>query len=194
MLEPLAAVMQARAGRGWIAATTSTERNSPLVDMLVFPFFTHTVTVPALRHRIEDLEELVPMLLNELTRGEVRMDGEAMRQLSELSWPGNVAQLRRVLAETVTRQRTGVIGVDKLPAECRSLTRRRLTRLEALERDPIVRSLSENDGSKADAADALGMSRATIYRKIKDFVSPETVGGRRDALPLPTARRPARPT
>jgi transcriptional regulator of acetoin/glycerol metabolism len=169
VLEPLAAAMQMRAGRGWIAATTSTERNSPLVDMLVLPFFTHTVTVPALRHRIEDLEELVPMLLNELTRGEVRMDGEAMRQLSKLPWPGNVAQLRGVLAETVTRQRAGAIGIDKLPAECRSLTRRKLTRLEAMERDAIVRSLSENDGSKADAAEALGMSRATIYRKIKDF-------------------------
>jgi transcriptional regulator of acetoin/glycerol metabolism len=169
MLEPLAAVMQTRAGRGWIAATTSTERNSPLVDMLVLPFFTHTVTVPALRHRIEDLEDLVPMLLNELTRGEVRMDGEAMRQLGKLPWPGNVAQLRSVLAETVGRQRSGVIGIDKLPAECSSLARRKLTRLEALERDAIVRSLSENDGSKADAAEALGMSRATIYRKIKDF-------------------------
>ncbi|HVQ49053.1 MAG TPA: helix-turn-helix domain-containing protein, partial [Mycobacterium sp.] len=168
-LEPLAAVLQTRVGRGWIAATTSTERNSPLVDMLVLPFFTHTVTVPALRHRIEDLEELVPALLNELTRGEVRMDGEAMRQLSKLPWPGNVAQLRNVLAETVSRQRSGVIGVDKLPAECRSITRRKLTRLEAMERDAIVRSLSENDGNKADAADALGMSRATIYRKIKDF-------------------------
>ena len=33
----------------------------------------------------------------------------------------------------------------------------------------VVRSLSENDGSKAEAAEALGMSRATIYRKIKDF-------------------------
>jgi transcriptional regulator of acetoin/glycerol metabolism len=168
-LEPLAAVMQTRAGRGWIAATTGTERNSPLVDMLVLPFFTHTVTVPALRHRIEDLEELVPMLLNELTRGEARMDGEAMRQLCKLPWPGNVVQLRSVLAETVTRQRSGVIGIDKLPAECRSLTRRKLTRLEAMERDAIVRSLSENDGSKADAAEALGLSRATIYRKIKDF-------------------------
>ena len=168
-LEPLASVMQSRAGRGWIAATTGTDRHSPLVDMLVLPFFTHTVTVPALRHRIEDLAELVPMLLCELTRGTVRMDGEAMRQLSKLPWPGNVAQLRCVLAETVTRQRSGVIGIDKLPAECRSLTRRKLTRLEALERDAIVRSLSENDGSKAEAAEALGMSRATIYRKIKDF-------------------------
>jgi transcriptional regulator of acetoin/glycerol metabolism len=169
VLEPLAAVMQTRAGRGWIAATTSTERKSPLVDMLVLPFFTHTVTVPALRHRIEDLEELVPMLLNELTRGEARMDGEAMRQLGKLPWPGNIAQVRSVLAETVTRQRSGVIGIDKLPDECRSLTRRRLTRLEAMERDAIVRSLSENDGKKAEAAEALGMSRATIYRKIRDF-------------------------
>jgi transcriptional regulator of acetoin/glycerol metabolism len=168
-LEPLASILQTRAGRGWIAATTSTERSSPLVDMLVLPFFTHTVTVPALRHRIEDLEELVPMLLHELTRGDVRMDSEAMRQLNKLPWPGNIAQLRNVLAETVTRQRSGVIGVDKLPAECRSVTRRKLTRLEAMERDAIVRGLSENDGSKVDAAEALGMSRATIYRKIKDF-------------------------
>jgi len=37
--------------------------------MLLLPFFTHTVTVPALRHRIEDLEALVPFLLREITRG-----------------------------------------------------------------------------------------------------------------------------
>ena len=49
------------------------------------------------------------------------------------------------------------------------MSRRKLTRLEAIERDAIVRSLSENDRNKAEAAKALGMSRATIYRKIKDF-------------------------
>lgn len=169
VLEPLAAVMQARAGRGWIAATTSSERNSPLVDALVLPFFTHTVTIPALRHRIEDLEQLVPMLLADLTPGQARLDSAAMRQLSRLPWPGNVAQLRNVLAQTVSRQRSGVIGIDQLPNECRSVSRRKLTRLEAIERDAIVRSLSENDRNKAEAAKALGMSRATIYRKIKDF-------------------------
>jgi sigma-54 dependent transcriptional regulator, acetoin dehydrogenase operon transcriptional activator AcoR len=169
-LEPLAAVLQARAGRGWVAATVGAATRSPLVDMLVLPFFTHTVTVPALRHRIEDLEELVPFLLRDLTRGaDVRLDRDAMRQLAKLPWPGNVRQLRKVLAETVARQRSGLIGVDKLPAECRSLARRKLTQIEALERDAIVRSLQENGGSKAAAADALGMSRATIYRKIKEF-------------------------
>ena len=169
-LEPLAAVLQTRAGRGWVAATVGVATRSPLVDMLVLPFFTHTVTVPALRHRIEDLEELVPFLLRDLTRGaDVRLDRDAMRQLAKLPWPGNVRQLRKVLAETVARQRSGLIGVDKLPAECRSLARRKLTQIEALERDAIVRCLQENRGSKGAAADALGMSRATIYRKIKEF-------------------------
>jgi transcriptional regulator of acetoin/glycerol metabolism len=169
-VEHLAAILQTRAGHGWIAVTTDVEVRSTLVDMLVVPHFTHTAVVPPLRHRLDDIEELVPMLLRELTRGaDVRLAPEAMRQLAKLAWPGNVAQLRRVLAETVAVQRSGVIGVDKLPAECRSLARHRLTALEALERDAIVRSLLENGGDKAAAAQALGMSRATIYRKINQF-------------------------
>lgn len=169
-LESLGVVLQTRAGHGWIAATISSGTRPPLVDMLVLPFFLHTVTVPALRHRTEDLEDLVPQLLRELTRGaNVSLASEAMRQLAKLPWPGNVAQLRKVLAATLAVQRFGVIGVDKLPAECRSLARRKLTHLESLERDAIVRSLLDNNGSKADAAQSLGMSRATIYRKIKEF-------------------------
>jgi transcriptional regulator of acetoin/glycerol metabolism len=139
-------------------------------ETVQLPFFTHTVTVPPLRHRIEDIEELVPFLLREVSSAaDVRLAPDAIRQLSKLPWPGNVAQLRRVLIETVARQRSGVIGADKLPPECRSVTRRKLTQMEALERDAIVRSLEENGGSKLDAAVALGMSRATIYRKMKDY-------------------------
>lgn len=170
VLETLAGVLQSCAGRGWIAATMNSANHSPLVEMLLLPFFTHTVTVPALRHRIEDLEALVPFLLREITRGaDVQLAAEAMRQLGKLPWPGNVAQLRQVLVETVAQQRSGVIQAEKLPPECRSLARRKLTQIEALERDAIVRSLQENGGNKTDAANALGMSRATIYRKVKDF-------------------------
>lgn len=169
-VEHLAAILQARAGHGWVAVTRDVGKPSPLVHMLVVPLFTHTAVVPPLRHRIDDLEELVPLLLRELTRGAaVRLAPEAMHQLAKLAWPGNVAQLRRVLAETVALQRSGVIGMDRLPAECRSLARHRLTALEALERDAIVRSLLEANGDKAAAARALGMSRATIYRKINQF-------------------------
>ncbi|OBI96196.1 siderophore-interacting protein [Mycobacterium alsense] len=162
-------VLQSRAGRGWIAATMGSSTPSPTVALLL-PLFTHTVAVPALRHRIEDIEVLVPLLLRELTSGaDVRLAADAMRQLGKLPWPGNVAQLRRVIAETVARQRSGVIGADKLPPECRSLAKRKLTQLEALERDAIVHSLEDNDNNKLRAAIALGMSRATIYRKMRDY-------------------------
>lgn len=45
----------------------------------------------------------------------------------------------------------------------------KLTQMEALERDAIVRSLQDNGGNKQEAARALGMSRATIPRKIHDY-------------------------
>jgi transcriptional regulator of acetoin/glycerol metabolism len=170
VLEAIVAVLQSCAGRGWIAATMNSTNHVSLVEGLLLPFFTHTVTVPALRHRIEDLEALVPFLLRDITRGaDVQLAPEAMRQLGKLPWPGNVAQLRHVLVETVAQQRSGVIQPEKLPPECRSLSRRKLSQIESLERDAIVRSLQENGGNKADAAQALGMSRATIYRKVKDF-------------------------
>ena len=81
----------------------------------------------------------------------------------------DVSQLRRVLTKTVARQQSGIVSADKLPPACRSVTRRKLTQLEALERDAIVRRLQDNGGNKRDAARALGMSRATIYRKINDY-------------------------
>lgn len=168
-LAALVSVLQSRAGRGWIGVTMSSSTPSPMIERLL-PFFTHTVTVPALRYRIEDIEVLVPFLLRELTSGaDVRLAADAMRQLSKLPWPGNVAQLRRVIAETVARQRSGVIGADKLPPECRSLAKRKLTQIEALERDAIVRSLQDTANNKLQAAIALGMSRATIYRKMRDY-------------------------
>jgi sigma-54 dependent transcriptional regulator, acetoin dehydrogenase operon transcriptional activator AcoR len=168
-IEAITSMLSARAGRGWIAATKSSAAPSAPIEQLL-PLFTHTVTVPALRHRIDDIEELVPLLLDEITRGaDVGLAPDAMRQLSRLPWPGNVSQLRRVLTETVARQRSGIISADKLPPECRSVSRRKLTQMEALERDAIVASLRDNGGNKQEAARALGMSRATIYRKINDY-------------------------
>ena len=55
-----------------------------------------------------------------------------------------------------------------------ALSRRVLSPLESLERDAIVRSLDTAHGNKQQAARALGISRATIYRKIREYgiVSP----------------------
>ncbi|MBD0860831.1 Fis family transcriptional regulator [Gordonia sp. zg691] len=170
MLLDLADVLQGREHAGWLGITLNAEDSAPGLAATLLPFFSHTIEVPPLRHRIEDLQVLVPTLLRQLTRGrELSVAPDAMRQLSKYTWPGNVAELRQALRDVVTHHRSGTITVQHLPPTYRAQNRHTLTRIEALERDAIVRSLEENAHNKVAAANALGISRATIYRKIKEF-------------------------
>ncbi|GEL18013.1 Fis family transcriptional regulator [Pseudonocardia asaccharolytica DSM 44247 = NBRC 16224] len=157
--------------RPWVVATVdrSRARMSPALTELLASF-PRTVDVPPLRHHIEDVTELVPHLIARLTRGaELTCSPDAMRVLMRNHWPGNVEQLYQVLRKIVARRRTGQVSPADLPAECRATTRRVLTPLEAIECDAIVEALIETDGNKAEAARHLGMSRATIYRKIRGY-------------------------
>ena len=169
VMQSLSELLSENTDRGWVAVTLRNDP-SPDVESLILPHFARTVTVPALRHRIEDLHELVPLILRQLTHGDdLSLTSAAMRQLSSFGWPGNVAQLRDVLQEVVRRQRRGVVDVADLPAICRTHGTHTLTALESMERDAIVRSLTENGFDKQKAAHSLGISRATIYRRIKQF-------------------------
>ena len=157
--------------RPWLAATiaagglSDTELGDELLEC-----FPRTVEVPPLRHHVEDVAELVPHLIARLTRGpELTCSPEAMRVLMRNRWPGNVEQLYHVLRKTVSRRRAGVLSPADLPPETRAITRRVLTPLEAIECDAIVEALLDNGGNKAEAARHLGMSRATIYRKIRGY-------------------------
>ena len=170
MLFDVAEVLQGREHAGWLGITVSTSDATPTLGATLLPFFSHTIEVPPLRHRIEDLQVLVPTILRQLTRGrELDVAPDAMRQLSKYTWPGNVAELRQALRDVVTHHRSGTIAAQHLPPTYRAQSRHTLTRIEALERDAIVRSLEENGQNKVAAANALGISRATIYRKIKEF-------------------------
>ena len=132
--------------------------------------FPGTVQVPPLRHHNEDLRELVPFFLGKLSQqGRVTCSAAAMQLLLRHTWPGNAAQLWQVLKQVVQRRRAGAIGPADLPPECWTVSRRVLSPLESIERDAIVQSLLDNGGNKIRAARALGMSRATIYRRIHEY-------------------------
>jgi transcriptional regulator of acetoin/glycerol metabolism len=133
-------------------------------------FFPGTVELPPLRHHIEDLHELVPFFLARLSQqGHLTCAPESMQLLLRHSWPGNSEQVWQVLKQVVQRRRAGAIMPKDLPPECWTVSRRLLSPLESIERDAIVKSLQDHDGNKARAAEALGMSRATIYRKIHEY-------------------------
>ncbi len=142
--------------------------NADLTKLL--RFFPATVELPPLRHHIDDLQELVPFFLARLSQhGRVVCSPEAMQLLLRSSWPGNTTQLWQVLKRVVQRRRAGSIQPTDLPPECWTVSRRLLSPLESMERDAIVQSLLDCDGNKVKAAESLGMSRATIYRKIHEY-------------------------
>jgi sigma-54 dependent transcriptional regulator, acetoin dehydrogenase operon transcriptional activator AcoR len=129
-----------------------------------------TVEVPPLRHHTEDLNELVPFFLDKLSQqGRLSCSPAAMQLLLRHTWPGNAAQLWQVLKQVVQRRRAGAITPQDLPPQCWTVTRRVLSPLESIERDAIVQGLLDNAGNKVKAARALGMSRATIYRRIHEY-------------------------
>ncbi|MCW2540644.1 MAG: Fis family transcriptional regulator [Frankiales bacterium] len=141
--------------------------SAPTSLRTVFP---RTIDVPPLRHHIDDLGELVRFLLERMPGGErLTCSPQVLAQLARLNWPGNISQLRGVLQHVVQHRRSGVVQVEDLPPECRSTSRRVLTPIEALERDAIVDALRDGGESPTTAAKRLGMSRATMYRKLRQY-------------------------
>src|SRR6266536_768960 len=147
----------------WVVATSATHDLHPAL----LERFTLQVGVPPLRFRIDDLHELVPFLLDQLAPGsDSRCSPEALQVLLHNRWPGNVEQLQRALGVALGRCRGGRIESADLPAECHTVTRQVLTRMQWIERDAIDDALVEARGNRTQAAAKLGMSRATIYRRI----------------------------
>jgi transcriptional regulator of acetoin/glycerol metabolism len=178
----------------WVAITLGTANSGPAnsgqasgakeLDQ-VLRHFPSTVEVPPLRLHLEDLEQLVSFFLAQLGPGSrLACSPETMRLLMRSPWPGNVEQLHQSLHQVVQHRRSGLIQPYDLPPEAKTVSRRRLSPLESMERDAIVKALSDAQGNKLEAAHALGMSRATIYRKIHEYgvVAPAAESAQRPAL------------
>ncbi len=131
----------------------------PLVDTVV--------EAPPLRDRPEDVLPLARHFARRDWGREADFTPAAARVLSTYEWPGNVRQLRQVMRRAAAR--ATCLDVRHLPAEVFAGPSRPLSRLQALERDEIVRCLTEPGTTVAQAAARLGVSRATIYRKIAQY-------------------------
>jgi transcriptional regulator of acetoin/glycerol metabolism len=125
------------------------------------------VQVPPLRERPDDILALARHAARRARGRDVELTPAAVLALTAYRWPGNVDELNGVIRDAATR--TDVIDVRHLPSEVLAGTARRLTRIEAFERDEIVRVLTRPGTTMKDAAEELGMSRATIYRKVAQY-------------------------
>lgn len=150
-----------RAGAG--VPVTVTASNYDDVPHALAGLLRTVVELPALRHRPDDIAPLALHLAGRIRGRAVTLTGAAERALREYAWPGNVAEVATAMHHAAIR--ADVIGVEHLPPEVLSHTTHRLTRIETFERDEMIRVLTRPGITMSEAAEELGMSRATIYRK-----------------------------
>ncbi len=147
------------------------------------------LTIPPLRERSrEDLLELVHRIFQELRLGHplgaARLSPEAVRLLLAYGWPGNVRELKNVLERAlVLSARCDDVLPEHLPHDVRAAAGQGtvlrehevILTLEEVERQHIRRTLVMLDGNRTRAAEAMGISRATLHSKIRAY-SLEKIG------------------
>ncbi len=126
------------------------------------------VAVPPLRERQSEFPRIVAGVLAELVPdGGARVPPGVATVLASYPWPGNITELRAVLAAAVCRS-GGTVTVDDLPEHVRrGATAARLTGMERAERAAIVAALAAKGGNKRQAAEELGISRTTLYARMR---------------------------
>jgi transcriptional regulator of acetoin/glycerol metabolism len=153
-------------------AATATDRAGERTDLAaLLERFAVVLEVPPLRERAADLPALVAEIIADLRPRppRPRCTPEALAALAGGEWPGNVRQLRQVVATALVRSLSGDITADDLPGDLPAAGHRHLTKLERLERQALLTALRDAAWDREAAAQDLGISRATIYRKLKRF-------------------------
>ncbi|BBY33383.1 transcriptional regulator [Mycolicibacter minnesotensis] len=155
----------------WRVATVSHDpAGSPPALGALLGHFDAAITVPPLRYRTDDLPGITAALLRGIAaERRVRLSPAAHRLIGRYSWPGNISQLRDALEHALRQRQVGELTDTDLPGYCQSVSRRALTQLEAIERDAIVAALRQAGGNRVAAAAQLGMSRSSLYRKLKTY-------------------------
>jgi two-component system response regulator AtoC len=142
-----------------------------------------TVHLPSLRERRSDIPQLVHSFLDRYAPGEnIQVAPAVMKSFLQYEWPGNVRELENCIARAVALGDHRTIDVADLPPAIRGAedsgpaavdaAELSTTALADLERITILRVFEQAGGDKVLAGKMLGISRATLYRKLKRYSIP----------------------
>jgi len=138
------------------------------------------IHLPPLRERAREdrlhlLERLLASLGREIRVASSDISSEALDRLSEYEWPGNIREMRNSIERAFIMARGQKLGVQHLPPEIRGkrpsgrYSHSPLQSLEDVERMHIERALHYHEGNRTHAARDLGVSRATLLKKIRKY-------------------------
>jgi two-component system response regulator AtoC len=146
----------------------------------------YPIFLPPLRERKEDLPLLAQHFLIEFCDSNnippKQFSKNATKTMMQYAWPGNIRELKNIVRRTAIRANTDIIDqIDfgrfeettqtELIRENNSISEEKeiFTPLEEIEKQAIEKAYFHSDRNAAEAAKLLGISRATMYRKLKQF-------------------------
>ncbi|MFC4768071.1 PrpR N-terminal domain-containing protein [Effusibacillus consociatus] len=146
---------------------------------------TGSLTIPPLRERKEDIDELVRWFIASLNpalgKQIVGLRPEVMKRLKEANWPGNVMELKNVVRKLCITGKAPFIKLEDVESILDDLFKERIIlpagtgldisgkTLVQLEKEIITQVLIEEEYNQSKAAKRLGINRSTLWRKIKDM-------------------------
>lgn len=176
-----------------VRVVSATNRNLPEMvahgqfrEDLLYRLNLIAIHLPSLRERSDDIPLIAGRFLENLAkvyrRADLTISGAALRWLQIQPWPGNVRQLRHVIERALL-----ISGNDRLEKEDFEMTMAMDARadsredsqevlpqvgamtLDEIEKAMILKALKHHDGNISKVADALGLSRAALYRRFEKF-------------------------
>lgn len=145
------------------------------------------IKLPALKDRPGDIALLVSRFLKEFSEENggkvIGIDKQALKALESFSWPGNVRQLRNIIERMVVLASGDTLSIDDVPEEITASQNAApvsgatvapksvptATTLAQAEKEQILAAIAAHHGNKSRAAEALGISRRTMHRKLNEW-------------------------
>lgn len=157
--------------------TRGAQDPAPGLRRLVDTLGVGRISIAPLRDRRDDIAPAVVELLRKHSNGrDLRISSAALRCLIRAPWPGNLRQLDATIRALATTTLGTEIRPEALPTELQGNSRKReLSAMEELELSAILEALQRHGGNKVAAAQSIGISRSTLYRKLQAYhIDPDT--------------------
>ncbi len=141
---------------------------------LFYRINTVTIELPPLRNRPEDIPALVNMFVKKYagiySKPEVKVSEDAMKRLCSQSWPGNIRQLEHTVEKALILSDGTTLGLHDFDLHESHITNaEQSTTLESMERKAITNAIKLHNGNMSEVARHLGITRQTLYNKMRKY-------------------------
>lgn len=164
-----------------IRLITATNRNLPEMvaqslfrEDLFYRLNTIQIEIPPLRNRREDIPLFADYFLKKYThlykRTGLTLHPQALEKLQNYDWPGNIRELQHTIEKAVIlAEKNTIRAADLFIKPGKALSFDEVPNLSEVERRAIETAITQNEGNLTAAAEQLGVSRQTLYNKLKRF-------------------------